>query len=48
MPHWSVMKMVDDKKKAESVFNTTRSDPLENEQEGRAVGLDLWSYNKKD
>lgn len=45
-PHWTVMNKVDDEKKVDSTFNTIRSELSANHQEGEALGLDLWRYDR--
>jgi mannose-1-phosphate guanylyltransferase len=45
-PHWTVMNKVDNEDKVESAFETIRKELSASNQEGRAVGLDLWRYER--
>jgi mannose-1-phosphate guanylyltransferase len=45
-PHWTVMNKVDDEAKVDGAFATIRQELSERNQEGRAVGLDLWRYER--
>jgi mannose-1-phosphate guanylyltransferase len=45
-PHWTVMNKVDDEKKVDDAFSTIRQELSERNQEGKAVGLDLWRYER--
>jgi 2'-5' RNA ligase len=45
-PHWTVMNKVNEEKKVEDAFETIQKDVLENVREGKAIGLDLWQYDK--
>ncbi|KAI4698567.1 hypothetical protein J4E81_005790 [Alternaria sp. BMP 2799] len=45
-PHWTVMNKVDEETKVDSAFATIRQELSERNQEGRAVGLDLWRYER--
>jgi mannose-1-phosphate guanylyltransferase len=45
-PHWTVMNKVDDEKKVDDAFSTIRQELSERNQEGRAIGLDLWRYER--
>ena len=45
-PHWTVMNKVDDEQKVDGAFATIRQELSESNQEGRAVGLDLWRYER--
>ncbi|KAF1829247.1 hypothetical protein BDW02DRAFT_510411 [Decorospora gaudefroyi] len=47
-PHWTVMNKVDDEKKVDGAFATIRQELSEGSVEGRAVGLDLWRYERGD
>jgi len=48
VPHWTVMNKVANVKEVRSAFNTIRRDLFENIHYGRAIGLDLWRYDKGD
>lgn len=45
-PHWTVMNKVDDEHKVDGAFSTIRQELSERNQEGQAVGLDLWRYER--
>ncbi|KNG45901.1 nucleotide-diphospho-sugar transferase [Stemphylium lycopersici] len=45
-PHWTVMNKVDDEHKVDGAFSTIRQELSEGNQEGQAVGLDLWRYER--
>lgn len=45
-PHWTVMNKVDDEEKVDGAFCTIRQELSERNQEGKAVGLDLWRYER--
>lgn len=45
-PHWTVMNKVDDENKVDSAFETIRQELSKSNQEGRAIGLDLWRYER--
>ncbi|KAL6159293.1 mannose-1-phosphate guanyltransferase [Exserohilum turcicum] len=45
-PHWTVMNKVDDEEKVDGAFCTIRQELSERNQEGQAVGLDLWRYER--
>lgn len=45
-PHWTVMNKVDDEQQVDEAFSTIRQELSERNQEGQAVGLDLWRYER--
>lgn len=45
-PHWTVMNKVDDEHEVGSAFDTIRKELVAGNQEGEALGLDLWRYNR--
>jgi len=45
-PHWTVMNKIDDETKVDGAFATIRQELSESNQEGKAVGLDLWRYER--
>jgi mannose-1-phosphate guanylyltransferase len=45
-PHWTVMNKVEDEDKVDGAFSTIRQELSERNQEGQAVGLDLWRYER--
>lgn len=45
-PHWTVMNKVDDEQAVHEAFSTIRQELSERNQEGQAVGLDLWRYDR--
>lgn len=47
-PHWTVMNKVDDAELVDGAFETIGRGLLERNEEGRALGLDLWRYNRGD
>jgi len=47
-PHWTVMNKVDDETKVDGAFATIRQELSESNQEGKAIGLDLWRYERGD
>ncbi|KAF2874476.1 2'-5' RNA ligase superfamily-domain-containing protein [Massariosphaeria phaeospora] len=47
-PHWTVMNKVDKEEEVAEAFDAIQRDLLQNAVDGRAVGLDLWTYDKGD
>jgi mannose-1-phosphate guanylyltransferase len=45
-PHWTVMNKVDEEQQVDEAFSTIRHELSERNQEGQAVGLDLWRYDR--
>ncbi|KAF3006453.1 mannose-1-phosphate guanyltransferase [Curvularia kusanoi] len=45
-PHWTVMNKVNEEKKVDEVFQAVEKEVTQNVQEGQAIGLDLWRYDK--
>lgn len=45
-PHWTVMNKVNEEKKVDEAFQAVEREMLQNAQEGQAIGLDLWRYEK--
>lgn len=45
-PHWTVMNKVDEEEAVEHALGAVRHELSQNTKEGRAVGLDLWKYDR--
>ncbi len=45
-PHWTVMNKVNEEERVNEAFHAVEKEMLQNIQEGQAVGLDLWRYDK--
>ncbi|KAI8935407.1 hypothetical protein NX059_007987 [Plenodomus lindquistii] len=45
-PHWTVMNKVDDEVAVNGAFESIRNDLSQRSEEGQALGLDLWRYNR--
>lgn len=45
-PHWTAMNKVDDENKVSDAFETIKKELSEKNQEGQALGLELWRYER--
>jgi mannose-1-phosphate guanylyltransferase len=45
-PHWTVMNKVDEEKEVEHALSAVRKELSHSTKEGRAVGLELWRYDR--
>lgn len=45
-PHWTVMNKVDEEEVVEHALGAVRQELSQNTKEGRAIGLDLWKYER--
>lgn len=45
-PHWTVMNKIDEEEEVEYALGAVRKELSQSTKEGRAVGLDLWKYDR--
>lgn len=45
-PHWTVMNKVDEEEAVEHALSAVRQELSQNTKEGRAIGFDLWKYER--
>jgi mannose-1-phosphate guanylyltransferase len=45
-PHWTVMNKVDEEKEVEHALSAVRKELSQSTKEGRALGLELWRYDR--
>lgn len=45
-PHWTVMNKVDEEEEVDNALGAVRKELSQSTREGRAIGLDLWKYDR--